>query len=166
MSATGQPSPPPGWYPDPQGQGAERWWDGTQWTANQRPVGVVVGPRPMSPSDEKTWAVLAHASALVASFFALAFLGPLVVYLIKKDESPVVRAHAVAALNFQLSWLLWGLILGLATVILLFVLVGVVLLPVLFIGAVAWFVLVIIASVKAGNGEPPMKYPLTIDFVK
>jgi uncharacterized Tic20 family protein len=164
-----QQPPPPGWYADPQTAGAERWWDGGQWTANQRPAGGValqpVPPRQMSPSDEKTWAVIAHISALAASFIGLALLGPLVVYLIKRDESPFVRAHAVASLNFQISWLIWFVVLGIATLVLMVVLVGLLLVPVIIVAAIAWLVLVILAAVKAGNGEQPMKYPLTIDFV-
>ncbi len=162
-----QQPPAPGWYPDPQAPGAERWWDGVQWTANQRPAGgvavPVAPPRPMGQSDEKTWAVLAHLSALAAAFVGFAFLGPMVVYLLKRDDSPYVRAHAAAALNFQLSWLIWGIVLGIATFVLIFFIVGLLLLPVIIIGAIAWLVLVIVASVKANNGEL-FKYPLTIDF--
>lgn len=159
--------PPPGWYPDAQAPGSERWWDGVQWTANQRPVGggaVPMAPsQPMSQADEKTWAVIAHLSALGAAFIGFAFLGPLVVYLIKRDDSPYVRAHAAASLNFQLSWLIWGVILGVVTFILIFFIVGLLLLPVIIAGAIAWLVLVVMASVKANNGEL-YTYPLTIDF--
>lgn len=164
-----QQPPPPGWYPDPEAQGAERWWDGVQWTANRRPAGGVAvapqPPQPMSQSDEKTWACIAHISALAASLIGFPFLGPLVVYLIKRDESPFVRAHAASALNFQLSWLIWFIALGIATFILLIVLIGLILVPVLIVAAIAWLVLVIMAGVKAANGEPPMKLPLTITFV-
>jgi hypothetical protein len=31
------PSTPPGWYPDPAGTGAQRYWDGTQWTEHAAP---------------------------------------------------------------------------------------------------------------------------------
>lgn len=167
MATPPQQPPPPGWYPDPQAQGAERWWDGTQWTANQRPVGApspVAVPHAMSPSDEKTWAVIAHLSALAAMLIGFAFLGPLVVYLIKKDDSPYVRQHAAAALNFQLSWLIWGIVLAISGVILLFVLIGFVLLFCLLIGLIAWLVFVILAAVKANNCEL-YKYPLTVNFV-
>lgn len=119
----------------------------------------------MSQADEQTWAALAHVSALLAGIAGLAFLGPLVVYLIKKDESPFVRAHAVAALNFQLSWLIWGVALGIATFVLLLVFIGILLVPVLIVGAIAWVVLVVLATIRASKHEPAKKYPLTIDFV-
>ncbi|UUY05693.1 DUF4870 domain-containing protein [Svornostia abyssi] len=161
-----QQPPPPGWYPDAQTPGAERWWDGVQWTANQRPVGgMVAPPRPMSPSDEKTWAVIAHLSALAALFIGFPFLGPLIVYLVKRDESPYVRAHAAASLNFQISWAIWFIVLGIATFLLIFFIVGFLLIPVIIVAAIAWVVFIILASVKANNGEPPYNYPLTITFV-
>lgn len=165
-----QQPPPPGWYPDPESPGAERWWDGVQWTANQRPAGGVVvapqPPRPMNQSDEKTWACIAHLSALAASLIGFPFLGPLVVYLVKRDESPYVRAHAAAALNFQLSWLIWFIGTAIVGTILLIVLVGILVLIALIPLAIAWLVIVIMAGVKAANGEPATKLPLTIDFVK
>lgn len=161
--------PPPGWYPDPEAQGAERWWDGVQWTANQRAAGGVAvapqAPQPMNRSDETTWACIAHLSALGAAFIGFPFLGPLVVYLIKRDESPFVRAHAASALNFQLSWLIWFLATGIIGTILLIVLIGLVVLLALIPLAIAWLVLVIMAGVKAANGEPATKLPLTITFV-
>ncbi len=41
------------------------------------------------------------------------------------------------------------------------------LIPVLIALAIAWFVIVVLASIKAGNGDPvPYNYPLTIAFVK
>ena len=45
MSDPNQPSTPPGWYPD--GQGGQRWWDGTQWTEHtQPPQAAVRRPHP------------------------------------------------------------------------------------------------------------------------
>ncbi|HWJ80944.1 MAG TPA: DUF2510 domain-containing protein [Nocardioides sp.] len=46
MSDPNQPSTPPGWYPD--GQGGQRWWDGTQWTEHTQPA---EGQRPAAPEQ-------------------------------------------------------------------------------------------------------------------
>src|SRR5687768_8785948 len=67
-----------------------------------------VAPGQLSAGEEATWVGAAHWGALVASFIGgLAFLGPLLVLLIKGNESPRVRWHAVESLNFQLSFLIY-----------------------------------------------------------
>ncbi len=84
--------------------------------------------------------------------------GPLVLWLIKKDQNPLLDAHGKAALNFQISWLIYAIISG----ILIVVLIGIVLLPlVLLIN----LVLTIVGAVKASNGEL-YRYPLTIRFLQ
>lgn len=143
-----------------------------QWQAPppQPGFGQPVPPAPaygqMSPSEERNWAIAAHISSLAAAWVGLGVFGPLIVYLIKKDESPWVRAHAAASLNFQLSWLLWGIGLAIVTFILLIFVIGIVLIPFFFVGAIAWLVFVIQATIGASNNQQPFKYPLTIDFVK
>ena len=55
--------------------------------------------------DEKTWAMLCHLSAVAG--FVIPFgsiLGPLVVWLIKKDEMPIVDLHGKKSLNFQIEF--------------------------------------------------------------
>ena len=163
MAAAGTPPPQPGWYPDPGGSGAHRYWDGTRWTD-----ALSSAIPPASPTnvrdDSRTWALAAHLSALPCLVVAMAFLGPLVVYLVKKDD-PFVRRHAAEALNFQLSFLIYGLVLGLVTIIGLLFIVGIVLIPFLLALAIAWLVLICVAAVKAGNGED-YSYPMTIRFVR
>lgn len=189
-----QPQTPiAGWYEDPEYPNTQRWWDGNQWTDQRQPLaqqtppggqqqwgpgagsqqpgfGQPIPPSPaygqMSPNEERNWAMGAHLSALVAAWAALGVLGPLIVYLLKKDESPWVRAHAAAALNFQISWLIWGISLSIVTFVLMLVIVGFLLIPVLIAGAIAWVVFVIQATMGASKNEQPFKYPLTIDFVK
>jgi uncharacterized Tic20 family protein len=168
-------NPAPGWYADPQGTPPQqRWWDGTRWTehtqgqAQQQPAQaqpVIAGSTSTTTnSDAKTWAMAAHLSALPAAFIGLAFLGPLVVYLIKKDDHPFIRQQAGEALNFQLSFLLYTVVFGIVFLILLLLIVGVVLIPVAIAGAIAWLVLTIMGGVKANQGEA-FKYPLTIRLV-
>ncbi len=109
--------------------------------------------------------MFAHLSALLGSFVGgLSFLGPMIIYLVKKDEHPFIAEHSREALNFNLSALLYFVIAGFATFILVFVIIGLLLIPVLIGMAIAWVVFVILAAIKANGGEP-YRYPLTIRFV-
>lgn len=161
----------------PPGAGADRFGTpppGAGWAPGAGPqpagFGQPVPPAPaygqMSPAEERNWAIAAHVSSLAAAWVGLGVFGPLIVYLIKKDESPWVRAHAAASLNFQLSWLIWAIGLSITTVLLMIVIIGFLLIPVLIAGAIAWLVFVILATIGASKNEQPYKYPLTIDFVK
>ncbi len=121
-----------------------------------QPYGQTPGPDGLTP-DERTWGGAAHWSALVSAFVALAFLGPLLVMLVKGNESPYIRRQAVEALNFQLSMLIYAAV----AFVLLFLLIGFLLLPIV---GIWWLVFTIIGSVKAANGEL-YRYPLTIRMV-
>ena len=166
MDAFGRPEPPPsadaGWYPDPSGSGSLRYWDGTRWTD-----AVSSAVPPASPhnarDDSRSWALAAHLSALLSLVIGFPFVGPLVVYLVKKDD-PFVRRHAAEALNFNLSVMIYGIVLGILTFVLIFFIVGLALIPVLILGALAWLVFVCLAAAKAGQGEE-YRYPLTIRLV-
>ena len=114
-------------------------------------------PRRLPADQERTWASAAHWSAIVAAFVALAFLGPLIVLLVKGNESVWVRRHAVESLNFQLSILVYGIV----SAVLVLVLIGFFLL--IAVGLL-WLVCTIMAAVKTANGED-YRYPLTIRMV-
>lgn len=121
------------------------------------PPGGPVG-QPLPPDQERLWAMLAHLLSFVAAYLFLGFVAPLIVLLVFGSRSAFVRANAVESLNFNLSWLLYGII----AVVLAFVLIGFVILIVL---GIAYLVLVIVASVKANNGEV-YRYPATIRFIR
>ncbi len=160
---TGGRSPEPGWYDDPAGSPSLRFWDGRRWTD-----ALSSAVPPASPSnrrdDSRGWALAAHLSAPLGLFFALPPVGPLVVYLVKKDD-PFVRRHAAEALNFNLSILLYLLVAGAITLALLLVVVGIFLIPVIAAIAVAWIVCICIAAIRAGQGAE-YRYPLTIRFIR
>jgi len=111
----------------------------------------------LNPSEERTWAGAAHWSALVASLVGLAFLGPLLVLLIKGNESPIVRRQAVESLNFQLTTLIAFIV----SVVLVFVLIGILL---LFVVGALWLVFTIIGAVKASSGVD-YRYPFNLRMV-
>jgi uncharacterized Tic20 family protein len=107
----------------------------------------------------------AHLSALAGLVIGFNFVGPLIIYLIKKDEGdPFVRDQAAEALNFNLSFFIYLAVGSIVTFVLILVLIGLLLLPLLAAMIVAWVVFVIIGAVRANNGEL-YRYPLTIRFV-
>ena len=101
-------------------------------------------------SDEKTMAILSHVLTFVAGFLA-----PLIIYLIKKDESAFVTNHAKESLNFQIT--IWIIIIGLFITI-----IGILL--IWLVGIIA-LVFVIIATIKASEGKL-YKYPFTLRLIK
>ena len=114
-------------------------------------------PRPMAPADERNWAIGAHLSGFVAAYVALGFIGPLVVMLTGGTRSAFVRRHAVEALNFNLSVLIWLAV----SAILSIILIG---LPMLLAVGILYVVASIQGAMAAGRGEE-YRYPITIRFV-
>lgn len=110
-------------------------------------------------SNARTWCVLCHASALLGLFFHFPghIFGPLIVWLLKRGDASEIDAHGKESLNFQLSMLIYDAV----ALILCFVLIGI---PILLLLWLLNTVLVIVASIKASDGEF-YRYPLTIRFI-
>ncbi|MFO7247729.1 MAG: DUF4870 domain-containing protein [Bacillota bacterium] len=107
----------------------------------------------------RLWATVCHLAALVGYIVPMGHvLGPLVVWLLKRNDSPFVDDQGKEALNFQLSLTIYGMIAAL----LVFVLIG---LPLLLALMVIQVVFVIVAAVKANEGQA-YRYPMTIRFFK
>ena len=113
-------------------------------------LGIETTPVIPPTSDEKTMALLSHVLALV-----FPILAPLIIYLIKKDESAFVAAHAKESLNFQITVII--IIIGLFITI-----IGIIL---IWIVGIASLVLVIMATIKASEGKL-YRYPFAIRLVK
>jgi len=113
-----------------------------------------------SASDVRIWNVLCHAAALAGFFVPWAghILGPLIIWLAKRGDSPEIDANGKESLNFQISMLIYNIIAG----ILCLVLIGFVILAILHI---LNLVLVIVASIQASDGKF-YRYPLTIRLIK
>jgi uncharacterized Tic20 family protein len=88
----------------------------------------------------------------------LGIIGPLIVMLTKGKESGFVRDQAVEALNFHITVLIASIVSG----ILIIVIIGIILLPVVLVGAA---VFTIIAAVTASRGEA-YRYPVNLRLVK
>jgi uncharacterized Tic20 family protein len=128
--------------------------------ANRSRKGMVIQ---MTPN---TWAMLCHLSGLIGYLGngLGSVVGPLAIWIVKKDEMPEVDRHGKEALNFNISVAIYGLILGTVT----FATLGIGMLltiPLLFALAIFHFVCVITAAVKANNGED-YQYPMCMRIVK
>ncbi len=113
-------------------------------------LGTELQPDILPTSDEKTMSILSHVLTLVVGFIA-----PLIVYLIKKDQSTFIAYHARESFNFQITLLIIIIILAITVIgILLIWLVG-----------LAALVFVIIATLKASEGKL-YKYPFSFRLIK
>jgi hypothetical protein len=109
--------------------------------------------------SERNWAMLSHLTAFAGFFFPFGgIIGPLICWLSRKDESAWVDENGKASLNFNLSILLYCIL----VIPLCFILVGF-----LFIGMLMTLkvICIIIASIKSSKGEK-FKYPMAIPFVQ
>lgn len=110
--------------------------------------------------DARNFAMLCHLASFVG-FVGIPFgniIGPLVVWLVKRDESPFIDYHGKQSLNFQISLTIYLII----SAVLILVLVGLLLIIGLFFLGV---ITVIVGAVRAANGEE-FSYPLTIRFLR
>ena len=100
-------------------------------------------------SDEKLWALLAHLS-----YFVVGIIGPLVIMLVKKEESTFIEDQAKEALNFQLSVMIASLVCGVTCV----------LAPLAIVIAIGGIVYSVIAAMESNKGKK-YRYPYTFRMV-
>lgn len=117
--------------------------------------------------EQQTWRVIAHISALVQFVGIPSVVGPLVVWLLRRSD-PAVEPHARAALNFQISLLIYLVAGGIVAFVAAITIVGllvtvaiIILLGVLFLLAI---VFAILAALAASRGEL-YRYPLSLDLI-
>ena len=122
-------------------------------------------------AEQRQWAMFAHLSALVGgvitggwAFSVGCFIGPLIIWMIKKDTMPFVDDQAKEALNFNITVAIIFFVLWAVTFLTLFI-GGVLTVPLMVIVGIAWLVLTVIASIKANQGER-YRYPFTLRLVK
>jgi uncharacterized protein len=119
----------------------------------------------VAEQQNRTWAMLCHLSALAGIIIPFGnILGPLVVWLVKRDQMPIVNEYGKESLNFQISATIYMVALGIVGMILSFIGIGLLLFPLVGIIALADLVLVIIASMQANKGIP-YKYPFVFKII-
>lgn len=145
---------------------------------NEVPPNDVSNPPPAPPpsysgvpsAEERQWALFAHLSAVLGGvltghmFGWGCFIGPLVIWLIKKDTMPFVNDQGKEALNFNITLA----IAGLALIVLSIITFGIGLLITIPLGiliGIGWLVLVIIAAIKANEGVA-YRYPVCLRLIK
>lgn len=113
-------------------------------------------------AEEKNWAMISHIAAFVALVPLVPVigmvLGPLVVWLLKKEEMPLVAQNGVEALNFNISMFIAYCI----AFVLCFILIGI---PILVGLIIFHFIVTILAAIKASEGGV-YKYPFSMKLVK
>lgn len=100
--------------------------------------------------DERNLSLIVHLVTFVSSFIA-----PLIIYLVKKDESRFIAAHAKESLNFQITVVIIGIMMFISLIGILF----------LWALGLAAAILVVVATIKASDGKP-YRYPFSIRFIK
>ncbi len=165
-----QGDPPPPGAPSPEGDQGQQ--------AGPQPAGAE-GPLPTfmwkpreeqflgeMKADDKTMGMLCHLLALSGLVTAGAgfILGPLIIWLIKKDSSPYVDVQGKESVNFELSMLIYGAAVGVVGAIGFFILPCLAI-PLAVALGIFVIVMVIIASMKANQGII-YRYPLCIRFIK
>jgi len=108
--------------------------------------------------EETNWGMLSHLSALAGMILPFgSILGPLIVWLAKREQSAFVAEQAKEALNFNITVVIAALV----CYVLTWVLIGILLFVVL---AIYWLVMTIIAALKASEGIS-YRYPLALRLV-
>ena len=121
----------------------------------------MAAPPPLEdvPKEHRTWGMLCHLLALAGIVVPFGnVIGPLVIWLIKKDEIPFVNEQGKEALNFQITLAIGMLI----CIPLVFVIIG---LPLLMALGIFSLVMTIIASIKANDGVH-YRYPFRLQLIK
>lgn len=125
------------------------------------PVSPVPGLAVAGDKEERMWAMFCHLSALAGYLVPIPFaavIGPLILWLIKRETYPLVNDQGKEAVNFQITMAIFTIV----SVVLVLVLIGIAMLIGL---AIFDLICVVIATIKANEGVR-YRYPLCIRFIK
>lgn len=122
-------------------------------------------PIPAVGSEERNWALFGHLSAFSAFITGFGcILGPLIIWLVKRDTMPFAADQAKEALNFNITLLIVGIGLGIFSVVTLGIGL-IVALPAFLVLFIGWIILTIVGAVNANNGVL-YRYPLTLRLIQ
>lgn len=125
-------------------------------------------PPGVSSAEERTWILIAHFGGGALAFITSGWFGwvaPLIALLAKGNQSPAVRQHSAAALNFQLLWAVVALAITVISTCLTLIVIGAFGFLLLVVPWLMGTIFGIVAGVKAANGEP-YQYPGAPNWVK
>lgn len=112
--------------------------------------------KPLFGLQENNYLMLMHLSQFAGLFVPLlGYIVPILMWITNKDENANVDKHGKNILNFTISFLIYSAVLAIT-------IIGI---PLLVVLGILYVVFVIMATLKANNGEY-WKYPLTIEFIK
>ncbi|PFG43643.1 hypothetical protein ATJ88_2349 [Isoptericola jiangsuensis] len=117
----------------------------------QQPYGY--GPVPVSPSDERTWAIFAHLGGVF-----LSFLVPLIIWLVYRERSRYLDDQGKEALNFQIT-LAIAYVVGIVTSV---IGIGVLILIAAWVCSIVFAILAAVACSR----QEWYRYPLTFRFIR
>jgi uncharacterized Tic20 family protein len=125
----------------------------------------MIPPANDAEKNARTWSMVSHLSALAGCFLPwIAHLaGPLIVWLLKRNDHPLIDANGKEALNFQISLSIYSLV---GSTLLFLSVIGILLIP-MFLGAlyIINIIGVVVASIRASEGSE-FRYPLTLRFLR
>lgn len=116
----------------------------------------------MDQKQERTWGMLCHLGGLVSFIPSGHIIAPLVLWLIKKDESDFVNDQGKEALNFQISMSIYAIVGFLLTITVILAIIGI---PLLIAVGIFDLIMIILAAINSNKGER-YRYPLCIRFIK
>ena len=122
------------------------------------------------PADQRQWAMFAHLSAIAGAIVTSGvggwgtFLGPLIIWLVKKETMPFVDDQAKEALNYNITVAI--VFLALWVLVILTIGIGlIVAVPAWIVIGIAWLVFTIIGAIKANDGIA-YRYPFSLRLIK
>ena len=115
--------------------------------------------QPFFGLTENTYLLLMHLSQFFGYIIVgLGFAAPIILWLLNKENSTKIDQHGKNILNFMISMFIYTAVAAIFCIIL----IGI---PILIILGILQLVFIILAAIKAGNGEY-WEYPLSIKFLK